>query len=329
MPNTSSFPLYPSHSSSQPVAGPSRTSREQHEADLALLRSYAKSSGQVSGKGKGKGKGRAYVPRTAADLPADEVLLGEAKKRMSARYSRDVAEYSEEELREFYFAMVQSGAEGGEVDAEERGGTRRISGGNEVRRIGSGALGSQRSWGRGWEGGMQGLEPRSGRIERLLQRALRRLSGTGDSSLLREGAAVPGAPGHAIQSLTAEQAGDAILAALKQALPDSSGSGSGEAANGVQVGLGLLRRTEWKGLLADRVRVCASFRSDTTVWSWWPETLPFPIFRNDGASAESEVELIQADTACRLLRTHADATVYGAVLVRRAICTGAGGSLGL
>lgn len=266
------------------------------------------------------------MPRTAADLPADEALLGEAKKRMSARYSRDVEEYSEEQLREFYVAMVRSGAEGGEVDGDER--IRRITGAKDVRGIGSRGLNTPRSWGKGWEGGMQGFGRGSGVITAVLQRALRRLSGTGDLSLLGGGAAVSGAPVHVIQSLTAEQAGDAILAALKQALPNASGSGSGEAANGVQVGLGLLRRTEWKGLLADRVRVCPSSR-DTTVWSWWPQTLPFPIFRNDGASAESEVELIQADTAFRLLRTHADATVYGAVLVRRAIYSAAGGSLGV
>jgi hypothetical protein len=84
---------------------------------MALARQTVSDSSKRKVRGKGKGKNRAD-----AELPAAlEALALDAKRRMTERMVVQEKEYTEEELRAFYAAVVESGAEAERVDGAERG----------------------------------------------------------------------------------------------------------------------------------------------------------------------------------------------------------------
>jgi hypothetical protein len=179
--------------------------------------------------------------------------LAEAKQRLSERITRDVPEYDEDELRAFYVAVVQSGAEGGAVEGRERETKRRgIGEGRVTRRIGGRA--AEMVW-----GGLGEMEEKRRGV--VLEGALKRLRGADRAEEQRAGAGEmmsdpgSGSSRNAVAgpSENASSIGQGILSVLGQALPASPASPVG-TASAVHVGLGLLSRQEWKALLADCVR---------------------------------------------------------------------------
>ena len=182
---------------------------------------------------------------------------------MTDRLTRDVPEYSEEELRAFYVAVVRSGAEGG-VEEDRRKGRDRVEGGTgaQARRLGSGVddMGISTTEGEVssvWDGSLDGMD--GPRVRRTLEGVLSRFIGTEDEVI--GDADDTGVDGRSRRIENGDLGGRGLSLVTSAVGPEADGAQRpdgeltlGGAVPAVRVSLGLLSRTEWHALLADRVR---------------------------------------------------------------------------